>query len=266
MGRKIDRISICAITFILFFAWGSYFIKKLTLTFLFAFLITFLVALLVLGRKGNKKPYSYERLMTEFCLKGNEYAASLIYRALSNPSAELLGNIIKKECALFVCSCKFSALNKQDMAGIVNSAKKEGASEVYILCRGIERGAYNLVPRSLKVKTVKIAAVYKFLDKKNLLPELSEEKSKFTFSLILESVFRRGAFKYYMFSGAVLILMSFLTPLRIYYITMGSISLLFALLTLTPLGKGGFKEDGPFKKFEDSNQITIDELLNDNKE
>lgn len=31
---------------------------------------------------------------------------------------------------------------------------------------------------------------------------------------------------------------AFLTPLKIYYLVFGSISLLFALLTLTPLGKG----------------------------
>ena len=41
----------------------------------------------------------------------------------------------------------------------------------------------------------------------------------------------------------MLIAVAFLTPLRIYYLVFGSISLIMALLTLTPLGKGPFGEE-----------------------
>ena len=39
------------------------------------------------------------------------------------------------------------------------------------------------------------------------------------------------------FSGVILIATAFFTPLKIYYMVFGSISLLLALLSFTPLGK-----------------------------
>lgn len=52
--------------------------------------------------------------------------------------------------------------------------------------------------------------------------------------------------KNYLFSGVILVSVAFLTPLKIYYLVFGSISLLMALLTLTPLGKGHFGGDKIF--------------------
>ncbi len=77
----------------------------------------------------------------------------------------------------------------------------------------------------------------------------------------------RSNFKSYAFSGTILILVSFITPLKIYYLIFGSISLIFALLTLTPLGNGTLMSPKVISDLENAanannNQITIDELLN----
>ena len=46
----------------------------------------------------------------------------------------------------------------------------------------------------------------------------------------------------------MLIAVAFLTPLKIYYLVFGSISLLLALLTLTPLSEGKDDGDGALRR------------------
>ena len=67
--------------------------------------------------------------------------------------------------------------------------------------------------------------------------------------------------RFYLFSGTILIALSFITPLTAYYIVCGSLSYLMALLCLSPLGKGNFKKEKVFDAFKDNKQISIDELL-----
>ena len=60
----------------------------------------------------------------------------------------------------------------------------------------------------------------------------------------------RRNFKNYAFSGGILILVSFITPLKIYYIVFGTLTLLMALLTLTPLGNGSITSPKVFAQLE----------------
>lgn len=60
----------------------------------------------------------------------------------------------------------------------------------------------------------------------------------------------RRNFKNYAFSGGILILVSFITPLKIYYIVLGTLTLLMALLTLTPLGNGSITSPKVFTQLE----------------
>lgn len=66
---------------------------------------------------------------------------------------------------------------------------------------------------------------------------------------MLQTILSRRNFKNYAFSGAVLVLVSFLTPLKIYYIVFGTILLVLALLTLT-LGNGTLSSPKAFEELE----------------
>ena len=89
-------------------------------------------------------------------------------------------------------------------------------------------------------------AVYRWLSKRGALPNLKRVKQKFSLSAFFEAALRRSNLKNYLFSGVILVSVAFLTPLKIYYLVFGSISLFMALLTLTPLGKGHFGGDKIF--------------------
>ena len=67
---------------------------------------------------------------------------------------------------------------------------------------------------------------------------------------LIEAVFSRRNFKNYVFSGAVLVFTSFFTPLKIYYIVIGTILFALALLSLTPLGNGTISSPKVFAELE----------------
>ncbi|MEG2451089.1 MAG: hypothetical protein RSB09_05070, partial [Clostridia bacterium] len=100
------------------------------------------------------------------------------------------------------------------------------------------------------------------LEHHNALPNLKPKRVKFSLSAFFATLFQRSNTKNYIFSAVILLSVAYLTPLKIYYLVFGSLSLLFALLTLTPLGKGSFKLSKVFDALdkEESNQISIDDL------
>jgi hypothetical protein len=86
------------------------------------------------------------------------------------------------------------------------------------------------------IKIVKIKQIYKLLKRHNLLPDLTKKR---TFKLAdIPAIFMsKSNFKGLLFSGVILLTTAFFTPLKIYYIVLGSISLLLAIISLSPLGK-----------------------------
>lgn len=92
--------------------------------------------------------------------------------------------------------------------------------------------------------------MFKFLAKRNALPVLKKQKQKFSVSSLLQAILSRRNLKNYLFSGAVLIAVSFITPLKIYYIVTGTLLLFLALLSLTPLGNGTIGTPKVFDELE----------------
>lgn len=116
--------------------------------------------------------------------------------------------------------------------------------------KSIDRHAWQIANlEDINIEIVKAKQVYKFLAKHNALPVLKKPRQKFSFKALLQTILSRRNFKNYAFSGAVLVLVSFLTPLKIYYIVFGTILLVLALLTLT-LGNGTLSSPKAFEELE----------------
>ena len=87
-------------------------------------------------------------------------------------------------------------------------------------------------------------ALYRFLARRGALPPL--EKRRFSFSLraFLTVALSRKNLKNYLFTGTLLLSVAFLTPLKGLYLAFGCLSLVLALLTLTPLGENEGGDSG----------------------
>ena len=252
MSRTIDYISATVLVLLITLVWSFFLFSNFIGALIFSVCFTAIAIFTIryVSKKKNK-PYSCDRLELEFCIKGNEYVINLLKSAIKNDKIENCCNYILLENAVIIANYKFSSIGISDMCGVCNLTKKLGRNDVFLICKGIERKAYQIADiEKIKVRPVKIKAVYKFLKKHDALPDLKETKAKFSITAVFQKVLARQNFKNYAFSGTILTLVAFITPFKIYYIVFGSISLLLALLCLTPLGGGTISSPKVFELLE----------------
>lgn len=256
MARTIDYIGASILILLVTFVWSVLLFSDPIVSIIFSAVVTAISIVTVRYIfKKRDKPYSYDRLALEFCIQGNEYIIKLLLSAIKNRVFENGCNYILLQNSLIIANFKFSPLGISDMCGICSLSKKLNRDEVFVITKSIDRKAYQIANISkIKVQQVKAKAVYKFLKKHNALPDLQEVKNKFSLSALIETILSRRNFKNYAFSGVVLMLVSFLTPFKIYYIVLGSISVLFAILCLTPLGNGTISSPKIFERMEYESQ------------
>lgn len=252
MSKIIDYISGTFVIALLLFV----FIETATNNFVVSLIISVALSAMcmfsigyVLSRKS--KPYSVDRLELELCMRENEYAINLLLSAIKNDKIENTQNYILLENSVILANFKFSSLSYGDINSALQIASKYGKSKIYIMTKGIERKAYQLANiKQIRIEIVKTKALYKFLKKHNALPDLKRQKRKLDIKQFFGIIFSRRNLKSYLFSGTILITVAFLTPLKIYYLTFGSILLVLALLSLTPLGNGSISTPKVFEELE----------------
>ncbi len=256
MAKIIDYISVSVITTLLTFVWSVYLFDNFVAGLVFSIGISIVVVLTIYYVTSKKqKPYTYDRLALEFSIKGSEYVVNIFKSILKNQQIESGCNYVCLENCIIIVAFKFSMLTIADMSGICSLATKHHKSKVFVIARGIDRRAYQAIQlENIKLNVIKIKPVFKFLQKHNALPNLKPIKRKFSIRMLAETILARSNLKSYLFSGAMLIGVSFLTPLKIYYIVFGSLMLLLALLTLTPLGNGNVSSPKAFDELEEAIQ------------
>lgn len=250
MAKTLDYISLTIILLILSFVVGALIFDSLWLSLAVACSLSFAVVAFLKFASRGKYRYNPQLLATEFCIQGNEYVVKLLASALKNAEIENSSNYILLENCLIFSLFKFGMISSQDVANMAKIARNHGITKVFALGYGIERKAFQVANYCrINLKLVKINAIYRFLDKHGALPDLSHKKQKFSLHTLFETIFSRANLKYYLFSGAVLIATSFITPLRTYYVVCGSISLLLALFCLI-FGGGNLTPKNVFKQIE----------------
>lgn len=252
MAKAVDFVSISILTFILTFVWATLAFKNAIVALLFSMTIVVLLTLTIIRFfKSSQRPYTYERLEFEFCIQGNEYVINTLKSIIKNDKIDNGSNYILLNRVIIVANYKFSQLGLADICAVCNLAIKHERRRVYVLTKGIDRRAYLVASqKNVKITAVKTKEVFKYLKKHSALPDLKPIKKKFSLKGLLQTALARHNFKAYAFSGVALILTSFITPLKIYYMVFGSISILLALLCLTPLGNGELTSPKAFDELE----------------
>lgn len=251
MAKKFDALVLTLLTYILIFLWSRFFIGNIVWSLIFSSVLTFLIVLCArfVTTKIKKRPYSVERLSREFALRGNEYAADYLSKVFNNPFVKVNKNTLLCGDTLIICLFKFANVSSSDIATAYQTAKQADAKKAIVLCRGVDRPSTSLtVNLDVKFDIVKTGAVYRYLFKKNALPELSKEKFKFSLGYIFDITLKRQNAKFYIFSGLMLLFLSYFTPLKLYYLCFGTSLFVLAILCLSPLGHIG--EEGKHKIFD----------------
>lgn len=254
MARTLDYVSFTVIVFLLTLVWSGILFAEWVPAIIFSVAFALISAVtLHYITKGRERPYSPDRLATEFGVRGPLYLINLLKSTLKGAPPESGANyIILEDCILFA-AFKFGQLTVNDLNGLLTTAVSHDRKTVYVMTRGIERKAFFLLQfYDVRVRIVRIRALYRYLKKHDALPELKPVKRKFSPAALVDAVLQRSNLKNYLFSGCILVAVAFLTPLKIYYLVLGSVSLVLALLTLTPLGRGSGGGDKFFEKLENA--------------
>ncbi len=252
MAKVVDTIVASAIIFLTTFVWSALIFKNAigALVFSIAFAIVIAFSFCHFSKRG-KKPYTYDRLESEFCIRGGEYVIDLINSIIKNNDFESCSNYILLANSIIIANFKFSPLGANDIANACKLALRHERNKIYLITKAVDRKAWQVAYfEEIRLEIVKTKQVFKFLSKHNALPNLNKTKSKFSARALIQTIFSRRNFKNYVFSGAVLICVSFLTPLKIYYIVFGTLLMLLALISLTPLGNGTISTPKIFDELE----------------
>ncbi len=259
MAKTVDYIALTVIIFMLTLVWSAIafgnFIGAIIFSCALSVAITFSVKYF---SKNKKRPYSYDRLALELSVEGSGYLINLIRSTIKNDKIESGFDYILFDDSILIAAFRFNLLNVNDLGNIYRTSLKHNKKRIFVMTRGVDRRAYQaLALKDIHISVIKIRQIYAYLKRCDALPDLKPVKHKFSPSRFGEMVLQRSNLKHYLFTGAVLISVAFITPLRIYYLVFGSISLLLALLTLTPIGKGHFRSSTIFDEIDKMNERFI---------
>ena len=242
MAHIVDTAAVTVITFLLTFVWTTAVLTSWAAVFAVSAAVALMSAVTVVYiRRGSGKHCSCERFSLECALRPPSYLISLLRPASTARDLTFGDDHILTPDAVIFASAKLGTLGMSDLNSLAEKAERLSRKRVYFIARAVDRRAYRVMQyREIRLSPVKLRTVYRWLKKHDALPDLKRIKPKFSPAAFFEAAFRRSNLKNYLFSGFILVAVAFLTPLRIYYLIFGSISLIMALLTLTPLGKGPF--------------------------
>ena len=245
MARIVDLVSLAVITFMLTFVWTTAAFSSWGAVFAVSVAAALMVTVTaVYIRRGSGKPCSCDRLTVECALRPPSYLIGLLRAEALADGIEFGDNFILTPDAVIFAAVKLGALGLNDLKSLLTKAEELDRKRVFVITHTVDRRAYRLTEYfNVRVTLVKMRTVYRWLKKHDALPDLTRIKTKFSLAAFFEAAFRRSNLKHYLFSGLILVGVAFLTPLKIYYLIFGSISLIMALLTLTPLGKGPFADE-----------------------
>ncbi|MBQ9276000.1 MAG: hypothetical protein IJ226_00205, partial [Clostridia bacterium] len=219
MARKIDLIALGGVLLVLLFTLGILLFESVWLSLAISASLSLATVFSISFFSKSKKSISPSQFAFEMTLRGNEYLTNIIKTTLKNGKIESGSNyILLKNSAIFSLF-KFGSVSSGDVQNIHKTLEYTGISKVFIFANGIDKQAYKTATHlCLQVKLVKTSALVKYLEKHNALPDFQKPKTKPSLQLVFATVFARGNFKAYAFSGTILVLTSFITPLKVYYI------------------------------------------------
>ncbi len=249
MAKKIDRIVLTIVLLVFNFLWLQILTKNIAITAILACLTTFLIAFVIwqIGSHVESSPYSERELAEEFAIRGNSYALTIFALALQNENFELKGNVLASEKTAIVANFKLGDLSLSDVLNCYQQNKNK--QTIIILTNSISAGCLQFARRfNSEIEIVSMKNIFKFLKAKNALPVIEKRKSTFSFKDFFSIFFKQKNAKYFLLTSIPLLIFSFLTPMKIYYIIMSAVAICFAIVSMLPFAHDNSGDGTNFNK------------------
>lgn len=258
MAKIIDFIIFRVLIFIISFIICSLFLNNLWLSLGVSFIATVLVGLITKIIKGKfSAKYCNVDNFTKHCvINGPNYVYSLLAKIfyaeiiIEKTDNYLLLNRNGKD-EMVISALKFGNISPDEILKYYNLAQKKNSNHIYIISRGIDRKSISLSNNltSIKFSYISCRNLYKIAKAQNLLPDVKVKKTGARASLktIIGVAFAKNNIKHYMFTCIILVLMSFITPLRYYYLSVALVAFILAMCCVFNVG-ASYTKTGLFDK------------------
>ncbi|MBR4745140.1 MAG: hypothetical protein IK070_00305, partial [Clostridia bacterium] len=190
--------------------------------------------------KEQNKTLTHINMALEFMTKKeqiNYFTNILKSLYCSQKYSDCIIAIKDKEKVCFVPSYNAQNCTIENAIECIKIALNHNAKTLVILTNEINADTIKYVSSidGLKIEIFDTIKTYKLLILDNQLPQckISIANKKYSFKDYISIAFNKSKTKGYLICGLILILSSLFVPYNIYYVIMGSLSMIFALITIT---------------------------------
>lgn len=194
------------------------------------------LAIISLWHKVNSKRINYKNFELYVNVHGADYIYDKLLKVFENMQFERQGDyLISPQKVMIIASVKFGSVSPDEVIKHNRTALSNGAEKCYLIAKELPKNAalaiFNFAP---KLKFIPLKIVYKLLKSHGLLSEkMHIALGKLNYSpSIFDVVFSKNNLKKFLFVAVILLLFSFIIPFKIYYIVLGGINIVFAVICL----------------------------------
>jgi hypothetical protein len=191
--------------------------------------------------KIKRERANSENLFKFFLINGNAFAAEYICKNLKpefNPVLE--GDFISfrngETEGLIFPIFKYSKISKDEIVKLRRISEERAAKKVFLIAKNFDRDVFLAASDlGMALSVIKIPVLCRYLKSVRALPPPPPEKKQkkvdsIALRVLAESVFSAKNGRRFLFTTVITLLLSVLTPLKIYYYVMSAISFSFAAL------------------------------------
>ena len=226
---------------------------KTILAALFALLGLIVISFI---QKINSKRINYKNFELYVSVQGANYIYDKLMIVFENMEFKKENDyLISPLNIMIVCSAKFGNLSPDEILKYSKIAKQCGVEKCYLIAKELPKNAaITLFNFADNLKFIPLKIVFKLLKSQKLLSDkLSIKIGKLNYSTnIFDIIFDKSNIKKFLFVAIVLFAFSFLIPFKTYYIILGSVNILLAIISV--IRGRSQKYTGKYEIFEVKNK------------
>lgn len=256
MGKIVDAIIARLIIFVAITIVALFLVKSALTAVAISTVLTLIISICIAGieKKQKVKAIKLKKFNTYMIVYGFDTVSETIEKILPG-SQKKNGYMLTASNAVIMPAYKFSKVNKDDIIKAYRTAISENATDVYIIGIEADREAllFSTTLSGKKFFFIPSKVFYKAAKANNILPKdtISVKSEKIRFKDILLILFSKNNAKRFLVASVFLLLLSFLTPLKNYYLAISAVTLLFAVISLfSKNAKEDASKYGIFAKYQ----------------
>lgn len=249
----IDKLLTIICLFIPFYLICHFFTENITIKIILASLFA-LLGLLVISaiQKITRSKVNYKNFELYVSVQGANYIYDKLIKIFDGMNFEKRENfLISPQNIMIMASIKFGIISPDEILKCSKTAHDNNAEKCYLIAKELPKNAaITLFNFADNLKFIPLKIVFKLLKSHKMLSDKLDVKiGKLNYSSnIFDIIFDMSNIKRFLFVAIILFAFSFIIPFKTYYIVLGSINIVFAIICV--IRGRSQKYNGKYEIFE----------------